>query len=70
MDDEENRVLATLPEEKNQAIKSEFIKQKQAVNKMWPKIQSTFTGAVVDAFQSTFRWGGLLMLLGVICLFQ
>ncbi|HEX7066002.1 MAG TPA: MFS transporter [Bacillales bacterium] len=65
----EKQTLASVPDGKKAAVKKRFEQQKKTVKRLWPKIRETFTGAVVDAFSATFKWGSLFVLMGAVFAF-
>lgn len=69
MDEQEALVLAKTPEYGKNQVRAAFKVQKDELLKLWDNIQLEIKKGMADAFDRTFRYGGIMMLLGVIFAF-
>lgn len=66
---QESDALSKAPEQAKPKIRAGFTIQKNEVEKIWPKIEKSVKNDITSAFSTTFKFGSLLMIIGVLIAF-
>ncbi len=66
LDQMEQQQLAQTPAAGQDKVKALFASQKNEFIKLWPKVEGTFKDNLANAFDSTFKFGGFMILIGIL----
>ncbi|MDP4092144.1 MAG: MFS transporter [Bacillota bacterium] len=62
----EKQTLEKTPSAGRDKVKAMFDAQIGEVKKLWPKIEGTFKDNLANAFDSTFKFGGFMIIIGIL----